>query len=200
MRAEVIGCLLMLLLLSLPTVETRLNDARSSIGRRAAAEGVPGAASLFAYDSSDSTVAKSLAWASFACLRNSTTCSILVVWKKRILLARGAFPQSCKPAEGSKVSTSDLESAFGEAVPAALLSSMPEEGLYMPTRQALSEQGLGSAGFLSEGIQSAFVVPLGPGRSGYMVVLSDFERSLGPKDRSWLLSLSRNAQLACAEL
>lgn len=195
-----IGCILLLLLLVLPTVEARLDDSRSSIGRRAVAEGVPGAASLFAYDSSDSTVAKSLAWASFACLRNSTTCSILVTWKKRILLARGAFPESCKPAARSKVSTSELERAFGEVIPPKLLSSMPEDGLYMPTRQVLRDQGLEAAGFLCEGIRSAFVVPLGNDRSGCMVVLSDFERSLGVKDRSWLLSLSRNVQLACAEL
>ena len=195
-----IGCILLLLLLALPTIEARLDDARSSIGRRAAAEGVPGATSLFAYDSGSSTVAKSLAWASFACLRNSTTCSILVVWKKRILLARGAFPQSCKPAEGTKVSTSELETAFGEVVPPRLLSSMPEDGLYMPTRQKLKEQGLEASGFLCEGIQSAFVVPLGTERSGCMVVLSDFERSLGVKDRSWLRSLGSNVQLVCSQL
>lgn len=190
----------MLLLLSLPTIEARLNDARSSIGRRAAAGGVPGAASLFAYESSDSTVAKALAWASFACLRNSTTCSILFVWKNKILLARGAFPESCKPSDGSKASTSDLESQFGDVIPPELISSMPGDGLYMPTRRSLGEQGLLKAGFISEGVQSAFVVPMGSDRSGYMVALSDFERSLGVKDRSWLLSLSRNVQLACSQL
>jgi hypothetical protein len=199
-RAEVIVVILVLILLALPTVEQSLNSARGSIGRRAATGDIAGATSLFAYDGGNSTVAKSLAWVSYACLRNASTCSILIAWKGRILLARGAFPESCKQSSGNKVDVAQLQSDLGELLPETITTALPRDGLYMPSRREMAERQLSAASFVSEGIQSAYVVPFGDSNEGFMVTLSEYERSLGAKDRSWLLSLSRSVQLAYKQL
>eukprot|EP00892_Ulva_mutabilis_P011830 jgi/Ulvmu1/9019/UM005_0110.1 len=200
-RGEAIGACMALLLIALPSIEAELKQLGASQGRKAAAKEVAGAQSLFLYKSANENAARNLAWVSFACLRNSNTSSLLVVWKGTVQIARGAF------ATEGDVGTTDRDASLqqfqksldGTLQGISIMQALPDDGEYMPNRQAMREKGVAQLSCVAEGIQSAMLFPLADNSDGasFMLVLSEFERALGSKDQAWLRSVRNKVRDTC---
>lgn len=199
MRGEAIGTCLVLLLIALPSIEKELKQLGSSQGRKAAAQEISGAKSLFLYNSSNESAARDLAWVSFASVRNSNTSSILVVWKGKVQLARGAFASDVSDVDDKSAALEQFQlSLDGALQQPSVLDGLPPGGQYMPNKQSMRDQNLSKWSFVADGIQSAMLLPLSDNNEvSFMLILSEFERALGPKDQAWLRSLSQKVRDTC---
>lgn len=199
-RGEAIGALLALLLIALPSIEEELKQLGSSQGRKATAQVVSGARSLFLYNTSNENAARNLAWVSFASLRNSNTSSILVVWKGKVQIARGAFAAEVSKSDDKSAALEQFQLSMQEELQQpSFLAGLPEDGTYMPNRQAISDLNVSKLSCVAEGIQSAMLLPLSgtSGEASFMLMLSEFERALGPRDQAWLRGLSKKVRSTC---
>lgn len=192
--------MLVLLLISLPSIEEELKQLGTSQGRRASAGEIAGAKSVFLYNTASEAVARNLAWVSFASLRNSNTSSVLVVWKGKVQLARGAFATNVSGSDDKVRALEQFQQSLAGALDQpGFVQGLPLGGEYMPNRSAMRAKNLLAMDCVAEGIQSAMLIPLSSSKEdvSFMLILSEFERALGPKDQSWLQGLSRKVSDTC---
>ena len=202
-RGECIGAVLVLLCLALPTLERQLSMGSSSGGRRAAPDQIAGAAPAFVFDDQlPDAAAKELAWASFACLRNTNTCALLLVVDGRVALARGAVSTACasdtsggQPSKSAQwehinaVVQRDLASATD------VLTAISQHSLHFKSRQELSAQGLDRWSCIPEGVQGACIHQLGAAGSddqgvSLLIALTNLQGGYEAKDTAWLAKIA----------
>lgn len=192
---------MVLLLVALPSIELELKQLGTSQGRKAAAKDISGAKSLFLYNSVSESAARDLAWVSFASLRNSNTSSILVVWRGNVEIARGAFATEVMlETDDRSAALKHFQECMDEGLQkASFTEGLSATGMYMPNRQAMRDVGIADLSCVADGIQSALLLPLtGDVNDGsFMLVLSEFERALGPRDQAWLRSVRNKARDTC---
>lgn len=192
---------MVLLLVALPSIELELKQLGTSQGRKAAAKDISGAKSLFLYNSASESAARDLAWVSFASLRNSNTSSILVVWRGNVEIARGAFATEVMlETDDRSAALKHFQECMDEGLQkASFTEGLSATGMYMPNRQAMRDVGIADLSCVADGIQSALLLPLtGDVNDGsFMLVLSEFERALGPRDQAWLRSVRNKARDTC---
>ncbi|KAL3157093.1 hypothetical protein ABBQ38_001339 [Trebouxia sp. C0009 RCD-2024] len=99
-RSEVLAAVLAALCIASPTIEARLKELEPGRGRQAAPQQVQGATSVFAISDAVSDKQKQeLAWASYALLRNTNTCGVVVYSAKQAVMARGAIGSAAVSAD-----------------------------------------------------------------------------------------------------
>ena len=196
-RGEAIGIALVLLCVALPTLERQLAEVTGSAGRRAAEGTVPGSVAAFVFDKkAPRPVAKELAWATFTCLRNTNTCTMLVVKDGSVAAARGALGVACAAGQnGGKPDWRAVESMVSRDLEgtSSIAQQLPQEGLHLKTRREITGSAVGSWQSIPEGCQAAFVMPLASGDedegASFVVALSEAEDGFGGKDLAWLRSI-----------
>eukprot|EP00882_Tetradesmus_deserticola_P028451 GHRQ01031694.1.p1 GENE.GHRQ01031694.1~~GHRQ01031694.1.p1 ORF type:complete len:107 (+),score=63.30 GHRQ01031694.1:3-323(+) len=64
-----------------------------------------------------------------------------------------------------------------------------QQQLWLPDRSALKQAGVGSWGFVPEGVQSALLQAV-PGGKQLLLVLAEKPRALSHKDRKWVAAVA----------
>jgi Cofactor assembly of complex C subunit B, CCB2/CCB4 len=196
---------LVLLCLALPTLEKQLNNPAGGAGRRATEAQVAGSGPVFVFDKTlPDAVTKELAWATFACLRNTNTCAVIVVSDGNVLLARGALGTACMPARGNgghaKVQLSDVGKVVSSDLQKTqqVLADLPANGLHVSSRKEMAAAQLDTWQCIPSGCQGGMVLPLGEGdtsgqleQAKVMIALSEFDGGYSAKDQTWLRSISK---------
>lgn len=195
-RGEIIGAVLVLLCLALPTLEARLAEVTGSSGRRAASESIAGAVSAFVFNKTlPKPVAKELAWATFTCLRNTNTCSMLIVHDGSVAAARGALGSACAPAgPQSKPEFASVNAVVQNDLSNSsdVVRTLPPAGLHLRTRADIVGSAIGTWQCIPEGCRAALVLPLpcaDGSDGGCMIALSEFEDGFSSKDLAWLRNI-----------
>lgn len=200
---------------AVPSVEARLLELRG--GRRAGGSSSTSRRVLALAPSLAAEAQQELAWASYALLRNTNACSLLVAKDGAVLCARGQWglPPPAPPAaaaaagdlaaagadEGAQVLRavqSRLEAAVARPgrLREVLLGEVPSEGGGGVEGQAYSPAVTGawsSASELDSAAASVLIQPLvDPSRrpcSACLILLSDSLRAFSPRDRAWVSAL-----------
>ncbi|KAL3132696.1 hypothetical protein ABBQ32_009206 [Trebouxia sp. C0010 RCD-2024] len=194
-RSEVLAAVLAALCIASPTIEARLKELEPGRGRQAAPQQVQGATSVFAISDAVSDKQKQeLAWASYALLRNTNTCGLVVYSAKQAVMARGAIGSAA--ASTDKVSAQAclerLSKEYGSIKSQVATGSSPDTKhlLYLQDKGAISSTGAYSwVGAVPTGAESIFVCEdtggAGQGRDLLLMMLSDKPRAWSPRERAW---------------
>jgi hypothetical protein len=169
----------------LPSLDKALKKVDERVGRRAASDAVAGGVFGFVFDASmPDLVAKELAWASFALLKNTNACAVAFGCKQHLLLSRGFLGEGCVPAGKTGKPTFD---EVADSVARDLGSDLKclEAEKSFRSREELLASGLTSLRLIPRGVQTAFVSSF-YGDRVWMLVMSDFEAGFGPKEVQWL--------------
>lgn len=205
-RGEAACLVLIALCLALPWLEKQLAAVSAGGGgRRAAAAAIPGSITGFVYDKSlPEVVSKELAWAAYTCLRNTNSCTLMVVRDGTVALARGALASACAtPSGGSgqqggatlasvnSCVAQDLQRAGG-ALSGEILAQSPQD---------LQKCLLQEWQCIPQGCAGAILLPLhgssgqqGKGAS-FLLVLSEFSDGWTGKDLQWLRNIAEKLAL-----
>jgi hypothetical protein len=158
-----------------------------------------------------------LAWASYALLRNTNSCAVVVFHQGQVAMCRGQLSSN---VVGSRQGDMDAVLAavtdsmrgssqlleWGSARPSGGSSSSSGEGtVYCPDKAAIGREGLSGAGFIPAGVQALLLQPLAPyaawtssassgnssgGGGGWLMLLSERERAFSKKELAWAEALA----------
>lgn len=201
-RSESLGAVLAVLSIFVPDVEERLREAMPGRGRQKTADAVEGAANGFLLAPSLTDAAKKeLAWSSFALLKNTNCCGVLLVSGGEVLMARGFLGASAvKPGDApgslealskglAAVAGSRLASVASGATPQAWLPERSDIGAFFGGQggvpaavpagaQSLLVQHVALPGGTGGGSSSS-------GRPAVLMAFSERPRALSDRERSW---------------
>ena len=203
LRAEALGLAMAAACLALPG----LGDAagvRDGRRRSLRAKRVDGAVELFELAAALTAAQRAeLAWSSFALLKNTAACSLVVAAAAgsgggvEAVCARGAFAPAAAGAEGRQCEA--LTALLGGGLGARLGAGEVE----WADRGALERAGERGGGalplaFVPAGAQYLLAVPLRPGTpgAGFLAVLSDEPAALTAKDRKWVRAVAEKVGAA----
>jgi hypothetical protein len=190
-RAEALGAVLAAVAVATPALEQRLLEAQPGRGRAAAADAVAGGSNVFALrDSLTESTKRELAWASYALLRNANICGLAVVWDGDVVMCRGLV--------GAQVAGAGAGKALDVATQVWHGLSLGGCDAYSSNRAGIAQQGLGACALVPAGVQSLLLQPLAPldgaiasdAPRGTLLLLSERERALSSKERSWAQALA----------
>jgi len=201
-RGEFICIILAAVCALAPDLEERLKQALPGRGRQATSANIPGAANGFAFDPSVQDAAKAeLAWASFALIKNTNSCGVILLGPaQRVLLARGALGSSVLTPGNSAATlermSQDLSQVTSQSEVAGLLagegasSSGTSQQLYLPDPLAMARVGANRWASVPQGAQSLLLQRVGGGNSGkpagLLLVYSERPRELSVKELLWI--------------
>eukprot|EP00803_Ostreobium_quekettii_P011556 evm.model.scf_418.15 EVM.evm.TU.scf_418.15 scf_418:74193-77266(+) len=194
MRAEALGVILSSVCIAAPSIENRLKELTPGKGRRASSATVPGTSQAFLLETSiDEQMKQELAWASFALLRNTNSCTVLIWHNGRALVARGALPSKALTEESPEQQLGAITEEIANAVKGSTTLSRVVDGTlgpqYLPDNGAMASVDAQHWGFVGSGIQSVLLQRLesihGAPVNGMLMVMSDEPRSLSQRDRTW---------------
>lgn len=207
-RAEYLGAALAAVAFLAPDIEARLAEVQPGRGRAAAAGAVKGGANAFALTADlPDEQRKELAWASFALLKNTNSCSVLV-WKGgKALMARGQVAESLAAAGSAQGILQELTQAAARMQASPKLAAVvagSEAGAYFQDAGSMAAAGMASWGWVPEGAASAVVQRLEPvsgaassrssssagNEDGLLVVLCDRPRALSTREKQWVAAVA----------
>eukprot|EP00887_Chlorella_sp_A99_P000104 scaffold16.g104.t1 len=202
LRTEVLGALLAAVCIAAPGLEQRIKELDPGRGRRPPPAALEGAAPCFA----------ELAWASYALLKNTNICGLVIVWRGTAVLCRGLLGTAAAAAGGGDASLAAISRA-DLPLQAAKAGSNSSSGGSGGSGSAYWEDGgavwaAGAAGWalVPEGAQGVLVQPLAASGSsggeaeGALVLLCDRPHALGSKEQAWAAALGRKVAAALSRL
>lgn len=208
---EVVGAFLSAIAIVAPHLERKLKELEPGRGRAPVNPNVLGGDNVFAIatDLGNKPATQELAWASYTLLKNANICGLFVVWRNAVVLCRGILSSDLILNDGNDAPTlsKPLERAtraWCNALPALPPVISHETRLYGDRRELEATGAFFSAlsPLVPAGAQSLALFPLGaplglleqpmqqPGEGGkrvtdFLVLVSDRERSLSPKEVAW---------------
>eukprot|EP01024_Parvocaulis_polyphysoides_P030046 TRINITY_DN27311_c0_g1_i2.p1 TRINITY_DN27311_c0_g1~~TRINITY_DN27311_c0_g1_i2.p1 ORF type:complete len:294 (+),score=36.05 TRINITY_DN27311_c0_g1_i2:1406-2287(+) len=178
-RTEVIVSILAIICIFSPSLEQQLLELQPGKGRKEAAEQVVGSINAFAIDDTLKNKQKQeLAWASFALLKNTNSCSVFVIGENnKVLMLRGALKNVFSGQKGQ-----EMLKAVEQSLQLPTKSS--QQSQYLQDRSSISSSWLEISNMIAAGIQCGVVESLQKG--GFLVVLSERNRAFQERDRKWI--------------
>ncbi|KAF5827481.1 protein required for cyt b6 assembly [Dunaliella salina] len=206
-RGEFICIVLAAVCALAPDLEERLKQALPGRGRQATSANIPGAVNGFAFELSVQDAAKAeLAWASFALIKNTNSCGVILLGPgQKVLLARGALGSSVltpgSPTVTLERMSQDLSQVTSQSEVAGLLSGQAaassggsSQQLYLPDLLAMARVGANRWASVPQGAQSLLLQRVGGGNSGkpagLLMVYSERPRALSVKELLWIGEIS----------
>jgi len=188
-RTETIGAVLAAACLAIPSLDKRLSESRKGV--RADRQDVQGGTQVFGITEGLSDEHRQeLAWATFALLRNTNACSVLVVKAGKIWCARGSVPTLAATGDPQEVLDGLSEAVKDASAACDELAAVQHPGakpLYLADGRQLS--GLSGSGwaFVPSGVKSVLVLPCtAAGAEGGMLILLGSEaRAFSTRERAW---------------
>ncbi|GFR42980.1 hypothetical protein Agub_g3979 [Astrephomene gubernaculifera] len=196
LRSEWLGLLLAVMCVLVPEIEERLREAMPGRGRQKTAEAIPGAANCFFLEPSlPESTKKELAWCSFALLKNTNCCGLLLVAGDRVLLARGALgSQLVRPgdAERSLAAMSQDYTSVCSTSKISEVASGAVSQLWLPERGDFGGAGMQALAVLPEGAQCLLAqhVAAQSGRPAVLLVFSERPRAMAERERGWVATIA----------
>ena len=186
-RTEAIGAVLAAVCAAAPAIDARLKDLGPGRGRKALAEQIAGATNTFLLaDGLGEAGKKECAWASFALLKNTNSCGVLLFDSARqeVLMCRGAVAAAAVSGTSNGDRLRSLSASVGKAVQDSgdLRGTAPGPLVYAD-RAALASGGVSGWSFVPQGVESLVVYRAGGSR--LLFLLSERARALSEKERLW---------------
>lgn len=202
---ELVGSLLSAIAIAAPNLERRLKELEPGRGRAPSNPNVVGGDNVFAIASNfpNDSATQELAWASYTLLKNSNICGVFVVWGDSVVLCRGILSAeltSHAATLGERDTLGRATKAWANALP-ALQSVLSNEVKHYEDRRELEATGAffpALSPIVPEGTRSMALLPLPPPSlisshlekreekvENFLVLVSDRERSLSPKEIAW---------------
>lgn len=210
-RAELLCGALVLLLLLVPEIEERLREAQPGRGRLGTTGTVAGASNAFLLDAKLTDKQKQeLAWCSFALLKNTNCCGVLVHSASHTLLGRGALSQGAVTQGQTDTSlnalTQDMSSVLSVSPELREVLTGVNSQVWLPDRSAVNRiKGLAGTRLIPEGVESLLVQSIPPvtpdqggGQGGVIMVYSERPRALSDRERRWVAEIARKLSAALA--
>lgn len=199
-RSEVLAAALASLCIASPTIEARLKELEPGRGRQATPQQVQGATSIFAIlDDVTEDQKQELAWASYALLRNTNTCGVLLFDGNRAVMARGAMGPAANTdgqVAGTQACLQRLSKAHVhiQSQVSATTTTNDSQTAYLQDKGAISSAGAQDwAGLVPLGVNSILICQVSaPSNSSAMtlVLLSDRPRAWSRRERLWGLAVT----------
>eukprot|EP00877_Chromochloris_zofingiensis_P011945 jgi/Chrzof1/7003/Cz02g07090.t1_CCB2[v5.2] len=190
-RAEFLDLVLAVLCIVTPDIEDRLREVMPGRGRQQASATIPGAAQGFFLDPKlDDKTKNELAWMSFALLKNSNCCTIIVINDQgTALLARGAIGAGAVVTGNAEATLQKVSQSLPEAL--ASIAGGKQQQTWFPDRQSISKAALDGCLCIPEGAQSLLIQPVGAGNNRPLIIaMSERPRGLSGKDQKWVSAVS----------
>lgn len=207
-RAELLVGALALILAVVPEIEERLREAQPGRGRQAVnTEGIAGATNAFLLDSAKLTekAKQELAWASFALLKNTNSCSIIVQSSDRTLMARGQLGKEVLTLVAGQTDALDnLSSAMVEmcwkSPELANVLSGKADQLWLPNRSSINSAGVSACKAIPSGVESMLAqhIPSSQGTTGpggILLLMSERPKALSDRERTWAAAMAKKLML-----
>ncbi|GAQ87823.1 hypothetical protein KFL_003790110 [Klebsormidium nitens] len=181
LRSEALGAILAVLACIVPSISRRLQEGKG--GRRASPDELDGTSQrVFALDPTLPDVIKQqLAWTTYSLLKNTRTNLVLISDGRRVVCARGAVSASM-PTPLLQLLTESLEEK--------LVKEVLRTKRYLSDRGALSSAGVDRWSFVPSSVRSACFQAVPSPSNGTIMLFSDEDRFLLPKDRIWVEGLA----------
>eukprot|EP01025_Chloroclados_australasicus_P010890 TRINITY_DN1460_c0_g4_i1.p1 TRINITY_DN1460_c0_g4~~TRINITY_DN1460_c0_g4_i1.p1 ORF type:complete len:324 (+),score=22.43 TRINITY_DN1460_c0_g4_i1:75-974(+) len=189
-RTEVIISFLSIMCIVAPTLEQRLLEFQPGQGRKEAAVTIQGAVNAFAIDESLTDKQKQeLAWASFALLKNTNSCTVYILGKdSQILLARGAVSDVAANLSGQQILNKLNQISQNRR------KYQLQQQLCTQDKASTQSSWIANTKLLAAGILSVVVEPIPNG--GCLIVLSERARAFQERDRKWVQSIASKLNYA----
>ena len=193
-RSEMIGLLLGLTCIALPSLNEIINFSNSSILSQSERT-VPNTKEIFylAEDKEEQTMGE-LAWNSFALLKNTNSSFILFAKEGELMLARGSFKIAGLP-EGIPVTENyPMDKVFSKSFDVTgsykVLKESTETTLYLENQGMIERQNLyADLCFLAKGIQSLIIAKSGEDR--VIVVGANTPKAFSAVQQQWVVNIAK---------